>query len=125
MNKSHWNFTKYKIIDSTYNPYYKPNYVEGDSLILSDLAQTLEAIRDFKRDGFYSGKVADKLVEEMKNNDGLISYADLANYTSVWRDPIVFPYKNYNIISMGPPSSGGIALAQMMKMISNFDLKDF
>ena len=118
-------FTKYKIIDSTYNPYYKPNYVEGDTLILSDLAQTLEAIRDFKRDGFYSGKVADKFVEEMKNNYGLISYDDLVNYTSVWRDPIVFRYKNYNIISMGPPSSGGIALAQMLKMISNFDLKDF
>ena len=118
-------FTKYKIIDRTYNPYYKLNYVEGDTLILSDLAQTLEAIRDYKRDGFYSGEVADKLVEEMKNNHGLISYDDLSNYSSVWRDPIVFPYKNYNIISMGPPSSGGIALAQMMKMTSNFDMKDF
>ena len=118
-------FTTYKIIDSTYNPYYKLNYVEGDTLILSDLAQTLEAIRDYKRDGFYSGEVADKLVEEMKNNHGLISYDDLSNYASVWRDPIIFPYKNYNIISMGPPSSGGIALAQMMKMTSNFDMKDF
>ena len=118
-------FTKYKIIDSTYNPYYKLNYVEGDTLILSDLAKTLEAIRDYKRDGFYSGEVADKLVKEMKNNHGLISYGDLSNYESVWRDPIVFPYKNYNIISMGPPSSGGIALAQMMKMTSNFDMKDF
>ncbi len=118
-------FTKYKIIDSTYNPYYKLNYIEGDTLVLSDLAKTLEAIRDYKRDGFYSGEVADKLVEEMKNNHGLISYDDLSNYASVWRDPIIFPYKNYNIISMGPPSSGGIALAQMMKMTSNFDMKDF
>ena len=118
-------FTKYKIIDSTYNPYYKLNYIEGDTLVLSDLAKTLEAIRDYKRDGFYSGEVADKLVEEMKNNHGLISYDDLSNYASIWRDPIVFPYKNYNIISMGPPSSGGIALAQMMKMTSNFDMKDF
>ena len=118
-------FTKYKVIDSTYNPYYKINYSEGDTLFLPDLAQTLESIRDFKRDGFYSGAVADKIVKEMKNNHGLISYDDLSNYASVWRDPVVFPYKDYNIISMGPPSSGGIALAQMLNMTSNFEMKDF
>ena len=82
--------------------------------IQKDLSKTLERIRDKKRDGFYSGLTADYIVNEMKKGDGIISYEDLNNYSSIWRKPIVGKYKEHKIISMAPPSSGGIALLQLL-----------
>jgi gamma-glutamyltranspeptidase/glutathione hydrolase len=108
-----------------YNPYYKNQFHEGDTLFLPDLAKTLKLIRDQKREGFYSGEVADKIIKEMKKNHGLISKQDLTSYKSVWRKPIIGNYKNYKIISMGPPSSGGILLVQMLKMAEFFPLKAY
>tara|TARA_Y100000385_G_C13087692_1_gene637202 strand:- start:366 stop:2039 length:1674 start_codon:yes stop_codon:yes gene_type:complete len=108
-----------------YNPYYKNQFHEGDTLFLPDLAKTLKLIRDHKREGFYSGEVADKIIKEMKKNHGLISKQDLMSYKSVWRKPIIGNYKNYKIISMGPPSSGGILLVQMLKMAEFFPLKAY
>ena len=108
-----------------YNPYYKNQFHEGDTLFLPDLAKTLKLIRDQKREGFYSGEVADKIIKEMKKNHGLISKQDLMSYKSVWRKPIIGNYKNYKIISMGPPSSGGILLVQMLKMAEFFPLKAY
>ena len=87
---------------------------ENDILIQKDLSKTLERIRDKKRDGFYSGLTADYIVNEMKKGDGIISYEDLNNYSSIWRKPIVGKYKEHKIISMAPPSSGGIALLQLL-----------
>ena len=87
---------------------------ENDILVQKDLSKTLERIRDKKRDGFYSGLTADYIVNEMKKGDGIISYEDLNNYSSIWRKPIIGKYKNHKIISMAPPSSGGIALLQLL-----------
>ena len=117
-------FNKSKLNFNDYNPYFKDTYHKGDTLLLRDLGNTLIQIREHKREGFYKGLVADQIVEEMQKNNGLIDHDDLESYRSVWREPIVFPYKNYNIITMGPPSSGGIVLAQLMKMTSIFDVAE-
>ena len=117
-------FNKSKLNFNDYNPYFKDTYLKGDTLLLRDLGNTLIQIREHKREGFYKGLVADQIVEEMQKNNGLIDHDDLESYRSVWREPIVFPYKKYNIITMGPPSSGGIVLAQLMKMTSIFDVAE-
>jgi gamma-glutamyltranspeptidase/glutathione hydrolase len=106
---------KYFIKDTDWN--------EGDLLIQEDLAKTLEAIRDKGRAGFYDGAVADMIVAEMKRGDGLISKADLANYHAVWRKAIKGTYKkDYTIITMPPPSSGGIALLQLLHSVESYPL---
>ncbi|MEN0056355.1 MAG: gamma-glutamyltransferase [Mucilaginibacter sp.] len=95
---------------------------EGDILVQEDLAKTLEQIRDKGRDGFYSGIVADQLVAEMNSGGGIISKADLQNYHSVWRKAIIGTYLGYKIITMPPPSSGGIALLQLLKSVEKYPL---
>ena len=93
---------------------------KGDTLVQKDLAKTLKRIAKFGRDGFYSGPVADLIVAEMKRGNGLISHDDLENYSSVYRDPVKGIYKGHEIISMGPPSSGGALLINMMNMLENY-----
>jgi gamma-glutamyltranspeptidase/glutathione hydrolase len=95
---------------------------EGDLLVQEDLAKTLELIRDKGRNGFYKGKVAEELVEEMKNGQGIITKKDLKKYHSVWRKAITGKYKGYKIITMPPPSSGGIALLQLLHSVENYPL---
>jgi gamma-glutamyltranspeptidase/glutathione hydrolase len=95
---------------------------EGDLLVQKDLAKTLASIRDKGRDGFYKGVVAGQLVEEMKNGNGLITKADLDSYHSVWRNALTGYYKGYEIITMPPPSSGGIALLQLLKSVEKYPL---
>lgn len=95
----------------------------GDLLVQEDLAKTFEQIRDKGRDGFYDGPVADLLVAEMKQGNGLITKADLKNYHAVWRNALVGNYKDYKIITMPPPSSGGIALLQLLKSVESYPLK--
>ncbi len=97
----------------------------GDTLRHSDLARTLERIRDKGREGFYAGETADLFVKEMQRGNGIISHEDLANYTSVWREPVTGSYKDYKVISMGPPSSGGIALLQLLKMVEPYNLRKY
>ncbi len=94
----------------------------GELLVQEDLAKTLEQIRDKGRAGFYEGKVAAQLTAEMKNGNGMISAEDLKNYHSVWRKPIIGKYKDYKIITMPPPSSGGIALLQLLHSVETFPL---
>ncbi|MBB5395723.1 gamma-glutamyltransferase [Mucilaginibacter sp. AK015] len=95
---------------------------EGDTLIQRDLGETLALIRDKGRAGFYEGKVADLIIAEMKAGKGLFTKADLQNYHSVWRKPLTGIYKNYKIITMPPPSSGGIALLQLLRSVESFPL---
>jgi len=95
---------------------------QGDILKQPELAKTLELIRDFGRDGFYGGQTADKIVEQMRNNNGLINHQDLENYNSVWREPITGFYRGVKVISMPPPSSGGIALMQLLSMVEPYPL---
>lgn len=89
---------------------------EGDLLIQPELGATLERIRDRGRDGFYSGETAQMIVAESQRGNGLITLEDLKNYTSKWRDPVITSYRGYKVISMAPPSSGGIILAQLLRM---------
>lgn len=99
------------------------NFEEGDLFIQEDLAKTLERIAAQGRDGFYSGKTADLIVKEMKRNNGLITRDDLKNYESKWRDPIQTEFQEYKLSIMPPPSSGSIAIVQMLEMLKPFDLK--
>lgn len=91
----------------------------GDTLFQKDLANTLKRIKDKGAAGFYEGETAKLIVEEMKRGGGIISYEDLKNYKAKSREPHVFDYKGYKIIGMPMPSSGGLLLNQMMKMIEN------
>jgi len=92
---------------------------EGDTLIQTDLANTLKRIKEKGAAGFYEGETANLIVEEMKRGNGIISYEDLKNYTAKAREPHAFNYKGYKVIGMPMPSSGGLLLHQMMRMIEN------
>lgn len=88
----------------------------GDTLQQADLARTLSLIKDEGPSGFYAGPTADALLAEMQRGGGLITKADLEAYQAVWRKPIVIPYDSFTLASMGPPSSGGVALGQLLRL---------
>lgn len=92
---------------------------QGDTLIQKDLAHALKRIDDEGAKGFYEGMTAELIVAEMKRGKGIISLEDLKNYKAKWRKPHSFNYKNYSIVSMPMPSSGGTLLHQMMKMVED------
>ena len=96
----------------------------GDTLRFPNLANTLSRIMKNGRDEFYKGDTARKLVDFISDNNGIISLKDLELYEAVWRDPVEFQYDNLKVISMSPPSSGGICLEQIMKMIEPYDLNN-
>jgi gamma-glutamyltranspeptidase / glutathione hydrolase len=98
---------------------------EGDLLIQNDLAETLKRIRDNGRAGFYSGKTARLILKEMKRGNGIISEQDLIDYKSVSRVPLTVNYKGFKIITLPPPSSGGIILIQLLKMIEPYPVKEW
>jgi gamma-glutamyltranspeptidase/glutathione hydrolase len=101
---------------------FLPLWAKGDTLRIPDLARTLEAIRDRGRDGFYTGWVADSLVAQMQRSKGIITNTDLAGYKSEWRKPLAGQYRGYTVTTMPPPSAGGIALLQILKMLEPLDL---
>lgn len=94
----------------------------GDTLIQTDLAATLKRIQQLGKAGFYEGETARLIVAEMKRGNGLISTDDLRNYQAKWRTPHEFDYKGYRIVGMAMPSSGGLLLNQMMKMVEDRNL---
>lgn len=98
---------------------------QGDLFIQTDLATTLQRIAQEGRNGFYKGVTADYIVQEMKRGNGIISHQDLADYEAIWRTPIVGFYKGHKIISMPPPSSGGIALLALLQSIENYPLREW
>lgn len=100
--------------------FQKDTWKAGDLLVQKDLAATLEAIKEKGRAGFYEGEVAEKIVKSMKKNNGIISLNDLKDYQSVWRNPLSGNYRGYTVHTMPPPSSGGIALLQLLEMIEPF-----
>ncbi|SIQ45394.1 gamma-glutamyltranspeptidase / glutathione hydrolase [Chryseobacterium sp. RU37D] len=97
----------------------------GDLLIQKELAETLKLIQKLGLKGFYDGKTADLLVSEMKKGNGIITLEDLKNYKVAERKPIEFDYKGNNVVSMPLPSSGGILLAQMLKMAGYENLEKY
>ncbi|QMW01129.1 gamma-glutamyltransferase [Spirosoma foliorum] len=96
---------------------------KGDLLVQADLAKTLQRIQAQGRAGFYEGETARLLAEEMVRGKGLITEEDLKNYHSAWREPIQAKYKEYNVITMPPTSSGGVALLQMMRLTEPYPLR--
>lgn len=98
---------------------------EGDILRQPELASTLRLIRDNGREGFYSGRVADMIIAEMKRGNGIIGLQDLSQYKSVWRSPITGSYRGYEIITIAPPSSGGVTLLQLLKMCEMYNLNGY
>ena len=99
--------------------------VEGDTLRYQALAETLKQISKDGLGGFYEGPVADKLVGFIQDKGGIITKNDLLSYNAAWRQPVVFNYKDLKLISMSPPSSGGVTLYQMFKMMEPYKLSDY
>lgn len=97
----------------------------GDTIKYPAMAETLKRIMKNGKKEFYKGETAEKIVAFLNSKGGIISMEDLAKYEAKWREPIRFKYKNLDIISMSPPSSGGITLAQIMTMISSYDVSKF
>jgi gamma-glutamyltranspeptidase/glutathione hydrolase len=100
-------------------------WLAGDTVFHPQLAETLMRIRDQGADGFYKGVTAQLIVDEMETGNGIITKEDLANYQSVWREPVVGNYKSFTIIGMPPPSSGGVALLQLLKGLEPYNIKDW
>ncbi len=97
----------------------------GDTLIQKELAATLKRIQKDGAKGFYEGETAKLLVAEMQKGNGIISLEDLKNYTAKLRNPIEFDYRGHHIVSFAPPSSGGLLINQMMKMIEKYPVGDY
>jgi gamma-glutamyltranspeptidase/glutathione hydrolase len=111
---------------STMKVMYKDSvtpYQPGELWKQPDLARTLSRIQRHGRDGFYKGETADKLVAFMKKNNGLITHDDLEKYDAIERKPIEGTYRGHKIITMGPPSSGGVALVEMLNILEGYELK--
>jgi gamma-glutamyltranspeptidase/glutathione hydrolase len=96
----------------------------GDRFIQEDLAATLRRISNDGKDGFYRGLTAELIEAEMQRGGGVITREDLGRYATVWRDPIVFQYRDHTVVSMPPPSSGGIALAELLNILDGYELRE-
>ncbi|MBN1543052.1 gamma-glutamyltransferase [candidate division KSB1 bacterium] len=99
-------------------------FARNERFCQPDLAQTLIAIRDEGDSGFYTGRIAELIEADMKRNGGLVTVQDLAGYRAVERQPIIGSYRGYEVISMPPPSSGGIALIEMLNILEGYNLAD-
>ena len=99
-------------------------YEEEDPFVQRDLARTLQRIQKKGKDGFYQGTTADMIIAEMKRGGGLITKEDLAAYDAIERPPIRGMYRGYEIVSMGPPSSGGMVLVEMLNLLEPYDIAE-
>lgn len=115
-------FEELSKIESTKKIFTKDGkkFEDGDLFIQKDLASTLRLIRDSGRDAFYESEIARKLVEESQKHGGLFTLKDLEDYRAVEREPIEGTYRGYKIISMPPPSSGGICLIEALNALENY-----
>ena len=100
-------------------------FIKGDTIKYPKLAWTLEQIMANGRDGFYKGEVAEMLAGFIQEKGGFITVEDLAKYEAKWRQPIIFKYKDLEIISMSPPSSGGVTINQIFKMMEPYDIAEY
>lgn len=116
----HEKFLKYNTKPNAFTS--KATWKEGDLFVQKDLANTLKLVQEKGRAGFYEGKTANLIVKEMKRGNGIISKEDLKQYNSVWRTPVTGNYRGLKVISMPPPSSGGIALVSLFQSVENYPL---
>ncbi len=122
LNKFHDDFLKWNSDNKTF---IKDRWLKGDILVQPQLAKTLQLIARQGPKAFYEGPVAQAIVDKVTKSGGIIKLEDLKNYAAKFRQPVVVPYKNYKVISMPPPSSGGIALGQLLKMVSKYPIKQW
>ena len=99
-------------------------YEYGEIWKQPDLANTFKKIKDQGRDGFYKGETANKLISFIKNQGGILTHKDLDQYEAVEREPIVGSYRDYSVFTMGPPSSGGVALIEILNILEGYDLNN-
>ena len=99
-------------------------YKEGERLVQPDLAKTLRAIA-IDPQSFYTGEIAQAIAADMKKNGGLITLKDLKNYTPIWRKPVCGSFQKYQVCAMPPPSSGGVHLLQILRIIGGTNLPDW
>ncbi|MDW3649546.1 MAG: gamma-glutamyltransferase [Bacteroidia bacterium] len=123
LNRVKERFAKYNTQTSIFEE--KEEWKAGEKIVMSDLAATLTRIRDKGNAGFYEGETAKLIVEEMQRGNGIMTLQDLKEYEALWREPIQGDYRGYDIISMAPPSSGGIALLQLLESVENFSLGSY
>ena len=121
LNSTKKDFIKYSTKPSVFVKETK--WRVGDTLIQIELANTLTRIQKNGAKGFYEGETATLIVDEMKRGGGLITLEDLKSYQAKLRTPIVFNYRGYGVISFAPPSSGGILIGQMLKMIEPYNVQ--
>ncbi|MFT4862041.1 MAG: gamma-glutamyltranspeptidase/glutathione hydrolase [Pseudohongiellaceae bacterium] len=117
---------RFSAYPSTMAKFFKADgsvYEMGETWYQPDLAHTLELIQNQGRDGFYKGENAKRLADFMAANGGIITEQDLLEYQPVEREPIRGTYRGYDIISMPPPSSGGVAMVEMLNILEGYDLK--
>lgn len=120
-NESRNDFIKFNGENSLYS---KISH-EKDTLKQPQLAQTLRKILQNGKEEFYKGTTAKKIVEFIKSRGGIVELKDLSEYKAIWRKPVRSKYKNFSVISMAPPSSGGITLIQILKMIEPYEINTF
>lgn len=120
LNKRYEKLTKYKNFSRIFYSNYPVKM--NQRLKQKNLAKTLKIISKNGAKGFYEGDVASKIDAYMKKNGGLITKKDLENYRPVWRETLQGTFNEYKIISMGPPSSGGVHIIQMLNILENYDL---
>ena len=106
-------------------PLFNKDFKEGDLFLNKSLSKSLKLILKNGKDEFYQGSISKEIIEYVNKRNGILKEEDFKNYKPVWRNPVTFKYKDLNIISMGPPSSGGIVLGQIFKMIEPFDISQF
>jgi gamma-glutamyltranspeptidase/glutathione hydrolase len=123
LNNTRESFVKY----STRTPAFvkEVKWKAGDTLIQKDLAGTLKRMQKDGAHGFYEGETAKLIIEEMLRGNGIISFDDLKNYTAKLRSPLEFDYRGHRIISFAPPSSGGVIIAQLLKIMEKYPLKEY
>jgi gamma-glutamyltranspeptidase/glutathione hydrolase len=95
---------------------------EGDVIRQAELAETLKVIAQQGAEIFYQGRIAEAIAETIKNNGGVMTLEDLKNYKAVWREPLIGTYRNRTIVTMPPPSSGGVALLEMLNILEGYKL---
>ncbi|MFP2994637.1 gamma-glutamyltransferase [Spongiivirga sp. MCCC 1A20706] len=115
---------KFLIVNDS-NFFLAKDFKKGDVIKYPKLAQTLTLLKDKGPQEFYTGETGKKLAAFMQQAGGIITEEDLVNYKPEWREPVVFDYDDMKVISMSPPSSGGVCIAQIMKMIEPYDLDDY
>ncbi|MCC9043184.1 gamma-glutamyltransferase [Myroides sp. M-43] len=121
--KQHDNFVKFSTQKTSITD--KSQWNKGDLFVQKDLAETLKRVQKEGRKGFYEGKTAQLIVEEMKRGNGMMTLEDLKRYEAKWRTPITGEYKGMKVISMPPPSSGGIALISLFQSIEKYPLSQW